>query len=310
MIEIHAFDPDGTPSPGAQAALEHATDPLATRAEVEGAVEGLASQDDVAGLASRDELNTAVAGLASTAYVDDSIQGVVLDATPGVSPSEVRSALGFRVLVGGEQPETSAGVPVLWADTGGARVDNPTAPPRGWPIASDTFSRIDGPLGLTSWGHKPWVSPGDAFGIASGRAKFVSGTGNGFAVIDAGALDVEVTAQLGTPPIDGTVVGLMARYSGPTNQLVVQTRATVSKTSYALWERVDGAITMLADSEVTPVIGDNFGLRVVGTSVELVVNGKTVATGTATLAAGTSVGLYGHSNDQVSAFENITVKGV
>ena len=66
MTEIHAFDPDGTPSPGAQAALSAATGGLATRAEVEGVVDGHVSE--------------AVAGLASEAYVGAAI-GAIPDAT-------------------------------------------------------------------------------------------------------------------------------------------------------------------------------------------------------------------------------------
>ena len=66
MTEIHAFDPDGTASPGAQIALSAATGGLATRAEVEGVVDGHVSE--------------AVAGLASEAYVGAAI-GAIPDAT-------------------------------------------------------------------------------------------------------------------------------------------------------------------------------------------------------------------------------------
>lgn len=52
MIDIHAFDPDGTPSPGAQIALDEAVTGLATTADVTAqigaATDGLASEGFVA----------------------------------------------------------------------------------------------------------------------------------------------------------------------------------------------------------------------------------------------------------------------
>ncbi len=52
MTEIHAFDPDGTPSPGAQTALGEAVAGLATTADVTAqigaATDGLASGESVA----------------------------------------------------------------------------------------------------------------------------------------------------------------------------------------------------------------------------------------------------------------------
>ena len=45
MTEIHAFDPDGTPSPGAQTALDSAVEGLATEDFVLGAVDGIPDAD-------------------------------------------------------------------------------------------------------------------------------------------------------------------------------------------------------------------------------------------------------------------------
>ena len=53
MTEIHAFDPDGTPSPGAQAALDSATASLAPTSYVDDAVADRASVASVAGIATR-----------------------------------------------------------------------------------------------------------------------------------------------------------------------------------------------------------------------------------------------------------------
>lgn len=352
MTEIHAFDPDGTPSPGAQAALDaaigEATSGLATEAGLADAVgtlsEGLAGKVDdddprlvgplppisssasASSIAQRDASGgiaaarvnlpgaytpTAAADVATKAYTDGAVQSIATSGIPGIGPSDVRAGLGFNVLVGGEQPSQEP-VPTLWARTGGPRMVGPSYPSRGWPIASDTFSRANGALGVSEWGGKPWTSTRSAIQIASGRAKFTTGTGNGFAFIDSGVNNHEAYAQLGTPPIDGTVVGVMVRATGDAQHVVVQTRAANSPTSYALWERggtAGSGITILADSGVTPVIGDVFGVRVTGNALQLIVNGTVIATATTTITTGTRAGLYGHANDSVSAFENFTVRG-
>ena len=65
MTEIHAFEPDGTPSPGAQTALDNATEGLATEAHIAQAV------DD------------ATTGLASETYVNGAV-----DAIPNATPEK------------------------------------------------------------------------------------------------------------------------------------------------------------------------------------------------------------------------------
>lgn len=59
MAEIHAFKPDGTPSPGAQAALDDATTGLATETYVDDAVTGIPeATTDTAGLMTADDKAT------------------------------------------------------------------------------------------------------------------------------------------------------------------------------------------------------------------------------------------------------------
>ena len=70
MTEIHAFDPDGTPSPGAQTALDEAVTGLATTADVTAqigaATDGLASDESVAAaIAAIPEATTEQRGLMS-----------------------------------------------------------------------------------------------------------------------------------------------------------------------------------------------------------------------------------------------------
>ena len=75
MTEIHAFDPDGTPSPGAQIALDAATADLATKGEVSA------------------QIGDATGGLASEAYVDNATSALP-------QQSEVVKRASSKVLAG------------------------------------------------------------------------------------------------------------------------------------------------------------------------------------------------------------------
>src|SRR5699024_11913022 len=68
VTEIHAFDPDGTPSPGAQAALDDAVAGLATTADLTA------------------QISAATDGLASEGFVTDTVAAIPTadTATPGL----------------------------------------------------------------------------------------------------------------------------------------------------------------------------------------------------------------------------------
>ena len=87
MTDIHAFDADGAASPGAQIALNAATNGLATTADIAAATNDLASQADV---------TEAVQGLATRAEVDAAVAGVpqpLAPRAPGVQYRVVAGAL-------------------------------------------------------------------------------------------------------------------------------------------------------------------------------------------------------------------------
>ena len=244
-------------------------------------------------------------------YVDGLVKEAHV-AGAGLSPEQVRGAVGFDILVGGGQPPAQP-APVLWVDTRGPRVQPPGFPPRDWPLASDQFARPDGVLGDTMWGGKTWYSARTEWGLRGGRAKVVSAPGNAYAILNVGTTEHEALAQIATKPVDGSVTGVVARYVDESTHLVVQTRSTVSGTEYALWERPGrsgNAITEIARTGITPKAGDVFGLRVSGKSVDVIVNGVPVASTTTLITSGDRVGLYGHSNDLTSAYSAFTAKGV
>ena len=116
MTEIHAFDPDGTPSPGAQAALDAATAGLATQADISAATNNLASQEDVGeavqGLASRTELTAAIDAIPDA----DAGQRGMMSAQAAQDLSRVAVApLSRRVLQAALAGQRSAGVGVIFA---------------------------------------------------------------------------------------------------------------------------------------------------------------------------------------------------
>lgn len=95
MTEIHAFDPDGTPSPGAQAALDGTVAGLASEQYVDDAVAGI-EVPDTSGFATKAEVNSATANLAAKTYVDAAVANVpqpLAPRAPGVQYKVVAGAL-------------------------------------------------------------------------------------------------------------------------------------------------------------------------------------------------------------------------
>ena len=116
MTEIHAFDPDGTASPGAQIALDAATDGFATQADIAAATADLASLEDVGeavqGLASTTELAAAIDAIPDA----DAGQRGMMSAQAAQDLSRVAVApLSRRVLQAALAGQRSAGVGVIFA---------------------------------------------------------------------------------------------------------------------------------------------------------------------------------------------------
>ena len=131
MTEIHAFDPDGTPSPGAQAALDAATAGLATQADISAATNNLASQEDVGeavqGLASRTELTAAIDAIPDA----DAGRRGMMSAQAAQDLSRVAVAPpSRRVLQAALAGQRSAGVGVIFAGSSTIQGDKATSTDR------------------------------------------------------------------------------------------------------------------------------------------------------------------------------------
>ena len=122
MTEIHAFDPDGTPSPGAQTALDAATEGLASEAQVQAqigdATEGLPSHTDIAdAIAAIPDATAGQRGMMPAASVRDLAR---LAAEP----------LSRRVLRAALEGQRTAGVGVIFAGSSTIQGDKATSTDR------------------------------------------------------------------------------------------------------------------------------------------------------------------------------------
>ena len=131
MTEIHAFDPDGTPSPGAQIALDAATDGFATTADIAAATNDLASLEDVGeavqGLASTTELAAAIDAIPDA----DAGQRGMMSAQAAQDLSRVAVApLSRRVLQAALEAQRTTGVGVIFAGSSTIQGDKATSTDR------------------------------------------------------------------------------------------------------------------------------------------------------------------------------------
>ena len=131
MTEIHAFDPDGTPSPGAQTALDAATAGLATQADISSATNNLASQEDVGeavqGLASRTELTAAINAIPDA---DATQRGLMTPMAVKTLSDVVAPPLSRRVLRAALEGQRTTGVGVIFAGSSTIQGDKATSTDR------------------------------------------------------------------------------------------------------------------------------------------------------------------------------------
>ena len=131
MTEIHAFDPDGTPSPGAQVALDAATDGLATQADISAATNNLASQEDVGeavqGLASRTELAAAINAIPDA---DATRRGLMTPLAVKALSDVAVPPLSRRVVQGALSNQRNAGVGIIFAGSSTIQGDKATSTDR------------------------------------------------------------------------------------------------------------------------------------------------------------------------------------
>lgn len=178
-------------------------------------------------------------------------------------------------------------------------------------LVYDAFDRTNGSLRTPTTGGDAWsaaLASGSTTGISvvGGTVKASSGTGNSYAWVPGEAnviVEATVAAIAGDP-----IAGLIARYTSPTDHLVVQLRASSADQTYTVFDR-SSALTTLITSTVQPKVGDRFGMRVTGTIVQLLVNGAVIGSASTTKTAA-NPGVYFNGTDMVTAFDDFTVTGV
>lgn len=171
--------------------------------------------------------------------------------------------------------------------------ETPTLP--AVPFTSDSFNRPDGALGAKTdalLGGAPvaWTGPAEAFKIQGNRAT-VTGLGGAYFVgVAAPSPDVEAALTVHTRP-GGAAAFMDVRRTVPGDCV----RASIGTAAVSLLKRVGGTQTSLGEA-VPYAAGDRVALRIKGTSVQLLVNGRTVTSATVTdaqLQYAGSVGLAG-----------------
>lgn len=136
-----------------------------------------------------------------------------------------------------------------------------------------------------------WVQTGGPWGYLGG-SMYQSGATLGEAVFDCGLTDVDVRLIVLTRPSAGNLM-VVARYVDASNFYFVSINSAGSMT---LQKVVAGVSTSLGASGGLLLPGDEMGLRVYGTTIELLLNGnvQTVVTDS-DLAVGTKVGVRGNN---------------
>lgn len=229
-------------------------------------------------------------------------EGVVV---PNMDGGETISATGVAELVALGTTVNAA----LQSKAGTDYVDGIVAD--GYDVAAivyDAFDRTNGVLRTPTSGGDAWaaVTDGDTgISVMSGTVKATSGSGNAYAWVRTGG-DVIVSATITSVATD-PIAGLVARYVDDVDHLLVQLRASPTDPTYTVHERRSALYPLITTTRV-PQIGDRFGIRVLGSQVQLVVNDEVLGTATHT-RDGTDSGLYFNGTDQTTAFDDFTVMG-
>jgi hypothetical protein len=156
----------------------------------------------------------------------------------------------------------------------------------------DSFDRADAPneLGSTESGQ-PWTAESGVWGVQDERAVLVEPNPDGqrsIAVVDVGSANATITVTAGTMRPGW---GIVFRYQGPFNYWFLT--ASPDFATYNLGRVVDGQVQPLGGVGLAEVAdGSVLQVRLVGSTLEISVNGNTVKAVTdTTLMGATNAGL-------------------
>lgn len=129
-------------------------------------------------------------------------------------------------------------------------------------------------------------------------------------VIDPGWPNGTMTATLsrlraGAP----SRTGLVVRYAGATDFITARAYHTLDNGTqfYALWKTVQGVPSLIAESKISPKLGDVMQVSTAGDKISLSVNGKfAVGVTEADMATSTRCGIVANRSDSESAVDNFT----
>lgn len=194
---------------------------------------------------------------------------------------------------------------------------------RGGPLVSDSFDRADSTTSLgTADSGQVWTAHSGTWGISSNKGYLASTTGQAAASVDAGASDVEVSADITlSPTTDRADAGLVFRLADDSNYLLALINKVTGSNSIQLFKRQAGSFTHLASvGSQGHVNGTTYDLRVVanGSSIEVFRDDTSVLTHTlsgadlTTFGSNTRHGLRVHrgstADDGGTRFDNFLVE--
>jgi len=176
-------------------------------------------------------------------------------------------------------------------------------------IVSDTFTRADSntTLGNAETGQAWSISGTAVYGIASNKAKRVSGSVWTFPYIDAGVPDCSMSVTLS---VKSATEFWIIRMVDATNFLMVQHSAGSLK--FYLYKCVNDTLTGIATSgNCTNVNGDVLKFVLSGTSIKLYQNGTLrIDTTDSTHQTGTKFGFGCSDGNTISRFDDFIVEAL
>lgn len=186
---------------------------------------------------------------------------------------------------------------VFWLPGSSTNPNLPKLQPVG---IKDSFNRPNSTttLGTTDNGV-PWVTQG-VWGIRSGKAYCVSGTGTLAATAEANAADIKLTVTIGGIE---DYAGIGFRIIDDANRLFVNWLGS----NLRLYKRVGGTSTLVVSvTGGAPVAGDAITVIAIGTTITVQKNGVTLLTQTVTEnATGTRCSLMAGTAGGVADFDSI-----
>lgn len=214
----------------------------------------------------------------------------VVDARSGITtprPTGWSGAVVWLINDGDPNPTNATGGDFFWVVESSA-VPTPTV------VFTDDFNRADGAIGSTPVGALPWQTHGSgAVATVDGNRGRLSATGAAVALVDAGVADGKFTIT--NLNASTSLPGIVFRSTlGDTSRWLIARGAGGDSGLWRIVKRVGSTTSIEVFLSTSPIAsGDVFEITLVGSAIEIKLNGATWWSGTdADNAGNTMFGFY------------------